>query len=205
LARERTPARDDVARREGGVGSRGSADAQVRLTGTLPGAEAFQKEFPGADLLSSLLARSLERLGSEVDAAITTVWRRHGLSHAAGNALAVIEGAERAMTAGEIGAAMHITSGSITSLVDTLERRGLVERSAHVDDRRKVLVSITDQGRDLLDVALPAIQLLVVRLMGGLLQAERSQLRDLLLRAHESITSADLSDVPPGRRNHRRP
>jgi DNA-binding MarR family transcriptional regulator len=171
----------------------------------VPGAEEFEKEFPGADLRSSLLARSLERLGGDVDAAVSTVWRRHGLSHAGGNALAVIEGFHGPMTAGDVGAAMHITSGSITSLLDTLERRGLVERSSHENDRRKVMVSITPAGRDLLDQALPAIQQVVRRLMGGLSESERSQLLDLLVRAHESITTADLDDLPASRRHHRRP
>ena len=177
----------------------------MRLGGRLPGTDAFQEEFPGADLLSAILARSLERLGGDVDSAVSTVWRRHGLSHAAGNALAVIEGADGPMTPGEIGAAMHITSGSITSLLDTLERRELVARSSHEGDRRKVLVAITSEGRDLLDDALPAILQVVRRLMGALTDAERTQLLDLLLKAQASITAADLSDVPSGRRVHRRP
>ena len=169
----------------------------------LPDAEAFELEFPGSDLVSTLLARSLERVGAVVESAVSTVWRRHGLSHAGGNALAVIEGAGRPMTPGEISAAMHITSGSITSLLDTLEGRGMVQRTLHAGDRRKILVSITDDGRTLLDNALPAIQQLVRRLLGGLSAAERSQLLELLRRAHDAITSADLTDVPAGRRNPR--
>jgi len=96
---------------------------------------------------------------------------------------------------------MHITSGSITSLTDTLERRGLVERSSSPDDRRKVLVSITPDGCDLLDEALPAIQLVVRRLLGGLSGAERSQLLELVLRAYDSVAGADLDNLPAGRRN----
>ena len=205
MASRRTPASIDATSDGGGVVARPDDDAQSRLTGHLPGAEAFEKEFPGADLRSSLLARSLERLGADVDSAVSGVWRRFGLSHAGGNALAVIEGAETPITPGDIGAAMHITSGSITSLLDTLEGRGLVERSSHESDRRKVLVSITTAGRDLLDEALPAIQQVVRRLMGGMSETERSQLLDLLLSTHDSITNADLSDLPPSRRNHRRP
>jgi DNA-binding MarR family transcriptional regulator len=131
---------------------------------------------------------------------VASVWRRHGLSHAGGNALAVIEGAGSQLTPGEIGAEMHITSGSITSLVDTLERHNLVQRASHDEDRRKVLVSITPAGNDLLDTALPEILLVVRRMLGGLTDAERAQLLDLVGRAYDSVEAADLSDVPSGQR-----
>jgi DNA-binding MarR family transcriptional regulator len=139
-----------------------------------------------------------------VSSGVAAVWREHGLSHAGGNALAVIEGAGRALTPGEIGAEMHITSGSITSLVDTLEKRGLVRRDSHEGDRRKVLVSITHDGVELLDRALPRIQLVVREQMAGLSDAERIQLLDLVRRAYDSVTAADpdhLDDVSPVRRN----
>lgn len=35
----------------------------------------------------------------------------------------------------------------MTSLFDTLERRGLIERDPHPVDRRKVLIRLTDEGR----------------------------------------------------------
>ena len=196
-----TPAGSGATSGGGGASSRDTEASDTRITGRLPDSHAFEAEFPGADLLSSRLARSLERLGQSIEGGVSSVWRRHGLSHAAGNALAVIEGAGRPMTAGEVGAAMHITSGSITSLTDTLERRGLVERSSSPDDRRKVLVSITPDGCDLLDEALPAIQLVVRRLLGGLSGAERSQLLELVLRAYDSVAGADLDNLPAGRRN----
>lgn len=170
------------------------------LTGALPDDAAFEAEYPGADLRSSALARSLERLGQSIAAGVAAVWRRHGLSHAAGNALAVIEGAGP-MTPGDISAAMHITSGSITSLLDTLERQGLVRRSSHADDRRKILVQITAEGHHLLDEALPAIQIVARRLLGDLSEAERTQLLDLTRRAYDSVTAVDLTDLPSGRRN----
>lgn len=148
-----------------------------------------------------MLARSLERLGDTIEAAVAAVWRRYGLSHAAGNALAVIEGAGAPTTPGEISAAMHITSASITSLLDTLERRGLVVRSAHAEDRRKVLVAITTDGQTLLDEGLPEIQQVVRRLFHQLSDGERTRLLELVQRTYDSVTSADLTDLPAARRN----
>lgn len=194
------PAGSGATSSGGGAGSRSGDATDTRLTGRLPDDEAFEAEYPGADRLSAQLARSLERLGGAVEARVATVWRRHGLSHAGGNALAVIEGAGRPMTPGEIGAEMHITSGSITSLIDTLERRNLVQRASHSVDRRKILVSVTSGGAELLDAALPEILLVVRRMFDGLTDAERARLLDLARRAYDSVDAADLSDVPTGQR-----
>lgn len=46
-----------------------------------------------------------------------------------------------------IGKKVHLTSGSITTAVDRLERDGLVERVACPKDRRVVHVRLTDAGR----------------------------------------------------------
>lgn len=50
----------------------------------------------------------------------------------------------------EIGRKVLLTSGSITTAVDRLERKGLVERRAHGSDRRARIVHLTKQGRTLI-------------------------------------------------------
>jgi DNA-binding MarR family transcriptional regulator len=184
----------------GGARARPAPD-RTRLTGDLPGAAAFAEEFPGADLMSAMLARSVERLAEAVSASVAKVWRAHGISHAAGNALAVIEGAGRAMTPGEVSDAMHVTSGSVTSLLDTLEKRGLVQRASHTEDRRKVLVDITREGQALLDSALPSIQLVIARIVAGLSDAERRRMFSLVEKLYASVTSTDLTEIPTGPRH----
>jgi MarR family 2-MHQ and catechol resistance regulon transcriptional repressor len=49
-----------------------------------------------------------------------------------------------------LGKKVLLTSGSITTAVDRLERRGLVERHADPDDRRTRIVHLTQQGRTLI-------------------------------------------------------
>ncbi len=53
---------------------------------------------------------------------------------------------EGPMTAGEIGNRLSLTSGSITTLIDRLERQDLVKRQPHAKDRRKVIVTV-NQGK----------------------------------------------------------
>ncbi len=53
---------------------------------------------------------------------------------------------EGPMTAGEIGNRLSLTSGSVTTLIDRLERQDLVKRQPHTKDRRKVIVTV-NQGK----------------------------------------------------------
>ena len=46
--------------------------------------------------------------------------------------------------------------GSISQGLDRIERAGLITRTASTDDRRKVIVALTDQGRSLADRMLSA-------------------------------------------------
>ena len=50
----------------------------------------------------------------------------------------------------EIGKKVQLTSGSITTAVDRLETKGMVERRAHGTDRRARIVHLTKEGRKLI-------------------------------------------------------
>ena len=52
-----------------------------------------------------------------------------------------------------IGAKIRLTSGSITAAIDRLERKGLVERRNHPEDRRARIVHLTDPGRKVIACA----------------------------------------------------
>ncbi|MFE3441747.1 MarR family winged helix-turn-helix transcriptional regulator [Nocardia sp. NPDC059180] len=50
----------------------------------------------------------------------------------------------------ELAARLHVTTASVTELVDRLEQRGWTSRGPHPHDRRRILVSLTDTGRTLI-------------------------------------------------------
>jgi DNA-binding MarR family transcriptional regulator len=77
------------------------------------------------------------------------------VSNAAAQTLAIIEGAGGPLAPSTIAARLMVTTGSMTSLLDTLERRGLVRRQPHPSDRRQLLVHLTDEGQALVDTFLP--------------------------------------------------
>lgn len=98
------------------------------------------------------------------------------LSTSAWQVLAVIEGAGEPLPPKVIAERLLVTSGSITSLLDTLERNGLVRRAPHPHDRRKLLVDITDAARPLVDRMLPIVRATTSELLEGIDEPAREQL-----------------------------
>ena len=70
-----------------------------------------------------------------------------------------------------------LRSGSnLTTVVDNLERDGLVTRVRDENDRRVQIVGLTDSGRALIEEALPAHVCRVARLMSVLTPEEQGEL-----------------------------
>ncbi len=56
------------------------------------------------------------------------------------------QGVTRCDTPGALAAGLELSSGAMTNRIDRLEEAGLVRRVADPDDRRKVVVELTDEG-----------------------------------------------------------
>ena len=54
-------------------------------------------------------------------------------------------------TTGELCGHLGLEPGSFTSVVDSLVRRGLIERHRNPDDRRQVLLSLSSEGKSLVE------------------------------------------------------
>jgi DNA-binding MarR family transcriptional regulator len=161
-----------------------------------PEANAFEREYPGASWLASRALRELEVVGGKIEALVAGIARRYGLSHAALNALAVIEGAGGPIATGEVSARMHITTGTMTTVLDTLERNGYVHRLADPDDRRRVLVEITASAQSTLDQMLPDVQQMAKSVMGVLDDEAIHALLDTVAVIGASVDSVP-TDLPP--------
>src|SRR5436309_9720274 len=108
---------------------------------------AFEREFPGASGSAAELLINVVRAGEAFVALLHRALRDYGLSTAGRQVLAVVEGAGGPLPASTIAERMLVTTATMTSLIDTLERRGLVVRLADATDRRRVLVDITAEAR----------------------------------------------------------
>lgn len=73
-----------------------------------------------------------------------------------------------------------LTSGSITALVDRLEKRGLVQRFDDANDRRIRLVRLTDSGRKLIEEAFASHEVHLDEAVSDLSTDELANLIELL-------------------------
>jgi DNA-binding MarR family transcriptional regulator len=85
-------------------------------------------------------------------------------------------------SAGELARIAELTSGTMTARLDQLEREGLVRRLRDPEDRRSVLVELTDKGRRKHNEAM-GVQAEKEKLLADALSArEMEQLNSLLRR-----------------------
>ncbi|MGC7098425.1 MarR family winged helix-turn-helix transcriptional regulator [Amycolatopsis lurida] len=84
------------------------------------------------------------------------------------------------LTAGQLVEATMVTSGAITNRIDRLVTRGLVSREVDPANRRSVLISLTERGRELIDrVVVDHIEL-EAKLLHDLSGGDQEQLAGLL-------------------------
>src|SRR5581483_372160 len=80
----------------------------------------------------------------------------------------------------EIGRRIRLTSASITSAVDRLEAKHLVERQFDPADRRTRIIHLTAEGRRLIGCAFADHERALERAAAGLTATERAELVALL-------------------------
>ena len=80
-----------------------------------------------------------------------------------------------------------VTRATMTGLVDTLEKDGLVTRKNDPADRRAILVQLTAAGRKLLGAMVPGYFAAVTKMMQPLNKAERIQLVALLQKIQRGL------------------
>jgi DNA-binding MarR family transcriptional regulator len=84
--------------------------------------------------------------------------------------------------AGELARRAELTSGAMTSRLDALEKEGLVRRLRDPDDRRSVLVELTEKGKQMHEQGLGIQGAKEALLAEALTVQEKEQLNGLLRR-----------------------
>jgi DNA-binding MarR family transcriptional regulator len=76
--------------------------------------------------------------------------------------------------------------GAMTRMLDRLERRGLVRRVAHPNDRRAFNLELTAEGKAVYPKLRASVMKVLNRFLGGFSQKEAQQLESLLRRMLEN-------------------
>lgn len=87
----------------------------------------------------------LRHFANHRDRWIDALCRHVGISRSDYDALEALD-EHGSLTPGELGTLLSLTSGSVTALIDRLEKLGWASRNGHPEDRRKVVVTLTQKA-----------------------------------------------------------
>lgn len=87
-----------------------------------------------------------------------------------------------ALTPTQLHEGLMLSSGAMTSRLDRLERKGLIERTPSPNDRRSVLVRLTPAGLALIDRVLPLHVTNEQQALASLTSKEQKLLNELLAK-----------------------
>jgi Transcriptional regulators len=124
-----------------------------------------------ADLFLDRIGRLLRPLGvTQAGALVLGILRDHG-----------------PMSPSLLGEKLIVSRATVTGLVDSLERRGLVRRNPHPEDRRSLLVEITSEGLGVVMRLRPVIHDQEKAWLSGLSDAQLTHLIRLLHRVQAGL------------------
>jgi DNA-binding MarR family transcriptional regulator len=108
----------------------------------------WRRERPDLDVEPMGILGRLKRLGTHLGREVEAVLLKHGLSTSSFDVLATLRrsGAPHRLSPGELLEMTMVSSGTMTNRIDQLEKAGFVERIVNPDDRRSVLIALTDKG-----------------------------------------------------------
>ena len=146
----------------------------------------FEQEFPGLSALATETVLNIVHTQVLIQALANRHFQRYGLSTGAFNTLVILRGAGQPLPPHVISERLTVTRGTVTGVLDSLEKRELVLRKPHPNDRRMLLVEITEKGLGLLAQLLPEIQRDDIEWVSTLNDEEKEKVIQLLgkVQAH---------------------
>lgn len=137
--------------------------------------------------MSGVNAWLLTRMAHDVNRRIDTALAHSGLSADRWRVLDFLS-AYGPCTMTSLADATSINGATLTRLTDRLVARALVYRSADSQDRRRVLVHLSERGRALIHELEPVVRAAEAEAAARLTEAEREDLMQLLQRMGPALT-----------------
>lgn len=91
----------------------------------------------------------------------------------------------------EIARGCHIEAGSLTSILNRMEEKGLVERRMLHRNRRNSYVFLTEKGEELRNLVTESFESIENEAFRGISEADRQQFMKTFSRIYENLTSKE--------------
>ena len=111
----------------------------------------------------------------------------YGLSPSSFNVLMILRQHPEGCAMSAMSALLLVSRANITGLIDSLEERGLVQRTACVADRRSKMGMLTDAGGRLLEEILPGHYAYIKSMLASFPEEDKTQLTALLRRMRSAM------------------
>jgi DNA-binding MarR family transcriptional regulator len=155
---------------------------------------AFEEDWPGASASATECVLNTYVLAAMINRASLAWIRKEGLtSLTAFNLLTILQGAGEALQPSVIAERLMVSRGTLTGVMDTLERGGFLRREQHGLDGRGRLVALTEQGQDTVTQLRPRIHRAERSLVAGLTNEQQTLLIGLLAQMQDAATTLRFS------------
>jgi DNA-binding MarR family transcriptional regulator len=150
----------------------------------------ISRKIPQLDIPSLELIFTLVRTANELTNSFNNYLSEFGISQAKIKILMLLyKNPAQGLPPSELAGCSHVTRGTITGLLDGLEKEGYVERLHNETDRRMVLVQLTKEGEKLIEKVFPTHFIRVKKLVDQLSEQERCDFLRILGLLQNSIAS----------------
>ncbi|MDJ0756405.1 MAG: MarR family transcriptional regulator [Ardenticatenaceae bacterium] len=142
----------------------------------------WAREIPGLDTSPMGLIGRISRISRHLDQLLQQNYSQFDLNGGEFDVLASLRraGPPYQLTPTKLFNSLMLSSGAMTNRLDRLEDVGLIKRLPNPEDRRGVLVTLTEKGIELMDSAYVAHIAHENQILQGLTKSERDTLTDLL-------------------------
>jgi DNA-binding MarR family transcriptional regulator len=96
----------------------------------------------------------------------------------------------------EVAEAINLSSATITSILDRLEKRALVTRTRSTTDKRKVGISLTEQGKEIIKDSPKPLQEHFIARFEAMKEWEQSQMLATMQRIVSMMDAEELDASP---------
>ena len=159
---------------------------------------AWARERPDLDVSPLEVLSRVSRLARHLDRARSDAFSEHELETWEFDVLSSLRraGPPYELSPGQLLTLTLVTSGTMTNRIDRLAARGLVTRRPDPDDRRGVLVTLTDDGRARVDAALADLLAQERAILSALPRSDQERLADLLREVTVPFDDANTDTDP---------
>jgi DNA-binding MarR family transcriptional regulator len=151
----------------------------------------FEERYPNSSASATECAMNLVFTADLIVKRIAGLLQPFDLSPGSGLVLSILADSDSPLPPHTIAERLITSRATVTGLLDSLERRGYVQRRPHLSDRRMLLVELTETGRQVANAFRPIVHQQQKVWLEVLSAQEQQQLVDTLERLQATLMDSD--------------